>query len=75
MEGREEKEGWSSREPVDALAPTDDDERTLVTVVGVDVAQGDVGQLKGKVLVTTGQVSTWRSYILLSNIESIKNVV
>ena len=58
MEGWEEKECWSGGKPVNALAPTNDYKRPLVTVVWVDVTQWDIGQLKGKVLIAPGQIAT-----------------
>ena len=42
--------------PEDAEALGDDDEGLLVVIVGVDVADGRVGQLQGEVMEPFGQV-------------------
>ena len=42
--------------PEDAEAFGDDDEGLLVVIVGVDVADGRVGQLQGEVMEPFGQV-------------------
>ena len=56
VERGEEEERVAGREPEDGAALGDDDERLLVQVVGVDVADGRAGKLKGELAIATREV-------------------
>ena len=56
VEGREQEEGLGAGEAEDGAALGDDDEGLLVQVVGVDVADGRAGKLKGELAVATREV-------------------